>query len=404
MVEHAPGTVCPKCFGDPALSRFVAGHAEYGKCGFCGRRRKSAFAARLDLVVEHINECIGRHYDDPVNGLAYESAEGGYQGDTFTSSELLEDEVGIDLPNDDGRLLEAIADGLENEVWCGGYFYGASPEDLLRFGWEGFSETVKHELRYFFRDLDGNLGHDDDVPSPGDILDKLFEYAKDAGLFTTLPAGTRLYRVRSTPPGKRFRDAVQLGPPPRHLAVQTNRMSPPGIVMMYAAEDRRTALAEIAAEPGRYAIGTFETRRDAMILDLSVIEAAPSIFSPIPDTLEYDPRPRLLFLRQVAQDICKPIARDDRAHIEYVPTQVVTEYLRTVEKVGGRQVDGVRYRSSRKAGEKSLVLFATQDNMILPKTLRESLYAPDERWIELVSAKVRSVTQDMVEAWKPDVD
>ena len=62
--------------------------------------------------------------------------------------------------------------------------------------------------------------------------------------------------------------------------------------------------------------------------------------------LEYDPSPRLVFLHHVAEDISCPIARDDRVHIEYVPTQVVTEYLLTVTTVDGRREFATRVLAS----------------------------------------------------------
>jgi hypothetical protein len=119
--------------------------------------------------------------------------------------------------------------------------------------------------------------------------------------------------------------AFALGPPPLEAAVQTNRMSPPGIVMTYVADDAETALAETANKPGRFALGEFVTERDALILDLTRLPHAPSIFAELPDSREYDPRVPLNFLHHVSRVISKPIARDDRAHVEYVPTQVVTE-------------------------------------------------------------------------------
>ena len=48
-------------------------------------------------------------------------------------------------------------------------------------------------------------------------------------------------------------------------------------------------------------------------------------------------RPRILFLWKLSREISRPIARDDRVHIEYLPTQVVTEYLRTSVTVDGKE-------------------------------------------------------------------
>ncbi|WP_157221188.1 RES domain-containing protein [Flavisphingomonas formosensis] len=68
------------------------------------------------------------------------------------------------------------------------------------------------------------------------------------------------------------------------------------------------------------------------------------------------------FLWDFARDIAKPIKRNGREHIEYVPTQIVTEYLRRVFRdAGGQPIDGLIYRSSRHDGAKAFVLFCEND-------------------------------------------
>ena len=45
---------------------------------------------------------------------AGESAEGGYLGSHWDSYDLME-QIGLDLPNDDGRLLEILVECLGDE-------------------------------------------------------------------------------------------------------------------------------------------------------------------------------------------------------------------------------------------------------------------------------------------------
>jgi hypothetical protein len=48
---------------------------------------------------------------------------------------------------------------------------------------------------------------------------------------------------------------------------------------------------------------------------------------------------------------------DGREHIEYVPTQVVAEYLRYVFKDGaGEEIQGVAWESSKLSGTRNVVL------------------------------------------------
>lgn len=58
-------------------------------------------------------------------------------------------------------------------------------------------------------------------------------------------------------------------------------------------------------------------------------------------------------------DFTKPIERSDREHIDYVPTQIVTEYFRHIFKLNDKtNIDGVIYPSSKNQGKKAIVIFA----------------------------------------------
>lgn len=390
--------VCDECFNDEGLKEWVIAHAEANECSFCGRESDEPIGASISAVVEHIDVSVSQLYDDPANWLPYESAEGGYQGTTYTSQEIL-DEVGLDFPNDvDCRLRNVVADGLRNELWCDADPYALSPAEQLNFSWDRFCSVIKYKRRYFF--TQEKRGKDNEIYSPSETLRVIFSYAEEAGAIVTLARGSRLFRVRRQEGGQRFTTAGELGPPPVECAFQTNRMSPPGIVMTYVSEDQQTALAETADSSGTYAIGEFVTERDALILDFTNLPSVPSIFTELSDTLEYDPRPRHIFLHHVSREISRPIARDDRAHVEYVLAQVVTEFVRTALTSEKGRVDGIRYRSSREGGSTSLVLFADQNNLLLePEEQPESYSLWKDRWLRLTSAEIRVVSNGDIENW-----
>jgi RES domain len=252
-------------------------------------------------------------------------------------------------------------------------------------------------LRYFFAE---HKCDDDEIYSPGEILEIIFDYAREEGAFVTLPKGSRIFRGRHQPNGKKYASAGTLGPPPVEHAIQTNRMSPPGIVMTYASDDPETTLVETANEPGNFAVGEFVTDRDALILDFTRLPPVPSAFAELSDSMEYDPRPRLGFLHSISWEISRPIARDDRVHIEYVPTQVVTEYVRTAVRIDGRSVDGIRYQSSRRRARTALVLFADTNNVIFEKAEQPEFYhLAEDRWLRLVNASVKSVSASDIDGW-----
>jgi hypothetical protein len=121
-----------------------------------------------------------------------------------------------------------------------------------------------------------------------------------------------------------------------------------------------------------------------------------------PDYLEYDPRPRLNFLHAISREISRPIAGDNHIHVEYVPTQVVTEYVRTVFRIDGRKADGIRYASSRRNVSAAVVLFADQSNLILEGDERPSFYRTDNRWLRLSAVQSVKVTRKDIRKWAPD--
>lgn len=116
----------------------------------------------------------------------------------------------------------------------------------------------------------------------------------------------------------------------------------------------KTALAETADKSGDFAVGTFRILRVVTLLDLREPPKVPSLF----DINHAPDRRWARFMRDFVDDFQRPIARDDRAHIEYVPTQVVTEYFRTVVHVEGKRLDGILYSSTKQSRGVAVVLFA----------------------------------------------
>ena len=69
-------------------------------------------------------------------------------------------------------------------------------------------------------------------------------------------------------------------------------------------------------------------------------------------------RSAFIFLRFFAGAIASPYVRDDHIHIEYVPTQVVTEWLRgRLDTQREATVMGVLYKSARNSGGVNAALF-----------------------------------------------
>jgi len=343
--------VCADCFEERGLKDFITANATATLCDFCGATSIDPIAADLEEVLDHIVGCMRLEWDDPNNCLPYESAEGGWQcGSVYDRADAFEC-AGVLVSDKSGDLWDTMMNALDDREFCEANPFSLSEDKRLLGGWNALAERLKHETRFFFL-----RGEEEEFVSPSELLERLANEIAELGLETTLQAGTKFYRVRFQRAGEHHETASDLGPPPVERATVSNRMSPPGIVMTYLAEDPETALAETQSGPGVYACGEFELLRDVVVIDLSAIPPVPSLF----DADRNYFRSAIRFLRDFAADVSKPIAHDDRVHVEYIPTQVVTEYFREVFAKNHFPVQGLRYTSAPRPSHSSVVLFADQ--------------------------------------------
>ena len=394
-------SVCRRCFGDIDISDFIESRVNSRQCDFCRRKSKTReIAAPLEEVVEFMADAINREYERAVDALGWESAEGGFLGEHFDSEELLADWIGLELPkDDDGRLLAVLVNCFGDEPWCQRDPYSLRPDELLKFSWERFCDFVKHERRYFF------LHKQAEKPSheyltPSQILGVVSKAAREHELVKMLPAGSLIYRARQQKPRRILSSPYDFGPPAVEQAIRSNRMSPAGIVMFYGSDDKKTAVAEIDDDPHLgIVVGTFRTTRPSAILDLTALPRRLRFFEHQPDSSSVD-RYALDFLHSFVKSLAAKVEKSEREHVDYVPTQVVTEYFRTTFRHEGSLIDGVRYFSAQQKGGKSVVLFADQESVVLkPSQIKrlarsganqngELQRRQDGAWLELVRKRV----------------
>jgi hypothetical protein len=155
--------------------------------------------------------------------------------------------------------------------------------------------------------------------------------------------------------------------------------------MFYGAEDWHTAVLETTdrvRDAGKFVTGgQFRSERNLQILDLVDLPDPPSYF----DADYRASRLAIAFLRHFRDEVSKPIDRDDRAHVEYVPTQAFTEYVRfQMTGLENSPIHGIRYLSA-KTGRANVVLFCGQDECV------DEPFTPEvERWLVLEPKSRRS--------------
>ena len=349
--------VCTNCFEEYGLKQFIEEHYTHSNCSYCDE--DDVIACELDSLIEHIITSIRYEWGHPADeGLPYETREGGWQVSTVYDTWELIDEIGIE------NLHDEICNSIHNQEWCERDPYSLSADRTLFFGWQKFSNFVKNKARYvFFKAKNPEFDEDQhDEMDPIKILDALEAIINKLGLVKEIGVSTQIRRVRIVDPEEVLETAKELGSPPTEFAMMANRMSPAGISMFYGAFDIETAIKETyeQCETDKKAIvGVFEPIRSMSVIDLSERLYIPSLF----DEHKRENRDYMRFLFDFIDDFTKPIERNDRVHVNYVPTQVVTEYLRYIFKAESR-IDGVIYPSSKNNGEKAIVIFANPDQCV----------------------------------------
>ena len=343
--------VCSDCFDDDYLKAFIEDSVESLRCSYCGKQSLSKnIAAPIDGVIERMFEAISSRYGEAwASGCSWDNEDDRYINETQDTDDLLQKYV--ELPNDDsGELYQDILNAFPFWDWSSTEPWSATDAEVLQWGWNRFVNVAKYQRRFFFTRQEKSERDREDL-DPGSMLEEFAQRCANNRLIVEIPTGTDILRCRPRAgKAERFTKARELGPPPNRCAKQ-NRMSPAGIPMFYGSDDKQTTLAEMPDLPQFYAIGSFTTLRPLNVLDLTNVRA-PSIFD-MTDGSDYD---WALFMSQFLRDFSSPIERDDRIHIDYIPTQVITEYLRDATLDGGR-VDGIKYRSTRNEGGICYVLF-----------------------------------------------
>jgi hypothetical protein len=377
--------ICQRCISDLYLKQSVKGTAtNENPCSFCGRRP----SAELDEVIEIIGDTVGEYYNRAVNEAPYDSAEGGYQGITYRTHEVLDD-IAANISNRDD-VMDVIREAFDDDIWVERNMFSLNGAHKFVASWSRFCHAVKHRSRYFFdrttddsRNDDWDDGSDDTIPVPN-MLDALREILETKGLIVEVSVDRVIYRVRSHKKTDKCTTWEALGPPPEDKA-PTNRMSPAGISVFYGAFEMATAQAEAGynmPDVGWKLTGAaWRCSRPLRVLDLSNLPPVPSVFA-----VSREERGALEFLWQFVESITAPVEHDGREHIEYVPTQILTEYFRErVKTAHGAAIDGIVYPSARRLSGRSIVVFASQQELDPARTwVKEKLLKLDESSIQLL--------------------
>lgn len=334
--------VCDQCVNDPVLAEFVREKAESLRCSYCHRRnRKRPLAADLEEVCAFIHSAVYKEFTDDFDGhIPYDSEDGCYLEDGTDVGEILSEHFEFRPHND--TLFEDVVDSFaEPELAKIDQFCG-TPSERATETWEHFCKVVKHHRRFTFWDLEAG-GYD---CSPTEMIDNITKDLKRQNLIREMPVGSVFWRVRCHSETATLTSADDFTSTP-DLKAAANRMSPAGIPMFYGANSFETSCLEVVGwhhkgPESEIVTGMcFESVCVLNVLDLTSLPNPRSGFEPWPVRTWHD----YLFLRHFVSDVSKPIDKNGSEHIQYVPTQVFTEYVRFRLRHDDQPMHGMMYPS-----------------------------------------------------------
>lgn len=345
--------ICRDCVGNVHLKEYIKKYGVMSKCSYCGNKRKSV--TLKDLLENKIMNGIYFAYDEADNCLGW--CDGEYASQTYDTYDLIHDELAGELNFRNDNIADDICDLMDDRTWCHADPYGETQDERDFYTWQSFCDLVMHRIRYLFT-KGKNIYPNYDMSNPENILETIAGYAEMMHLIKTYKSTSKtygkVYRGRMHDADQLLDEASDFGPPPYKIAA-ANRMSAEGIPIFYAAYDEQTVLNEIYDSQKECAtIAAFNLNRTLTLLNLDRLKSIkiPSIF----DEENRKKRSAIKFLKKFALYISRSIK--EAPAIEYVPTQIVTEYFRYVFETSDKQkVDGIIYSSAQNDGSRCVALF-----------------------------------------------
>jgi RES domain-containing protein len=359
--------VCADHFNEEPFKNVINEKGKIKRCSYCSKKRK---VLSLEELMFRIMKTVRFFYTDPANFMPYDSSEGGYhdQSNIYDATEVIFEHLELDVSSND--LQADIEDSVDiSAAWSDENKYGDDPADYLLFEWEEFKEIIKHKARYLFFDAvqQSSYSKGNARKNAYGILNALGEKVLKYNFLQTLSTNTPLFRCRQHKPTEPISQKEELCAPEIKHVIYPNRMSPSGISMFYAASELKTAELETidlhSKEKSCCTSGIFMTKSDLNVIDFSILPDLVDKWDA--DRLEdYYP---IRFMHSFVKDITKPVKKDGYEHIEYVPTQVITEYFRysfvAIHKLK-KNIDGIIFPSSKNRNKRSIVLFMDHEQSL----------------------------------------
>jgi len=399
---NADSRLCHRCVGEKTLKSTIKKIGTMADCSFCRKRVKTI---SLDQAAEIFDKVFEHNFvrtEDEPTGMEYTmSKESDYQWERSGEdiAELLQ-EVGHIEPEVAESIRQLLEDkhfdfdeaamGEEGDFAPDSRYTDRKVEsDEFHSEWRSFEESLKTKSRYFSKRATLTLLT---------LFNGIHRSTTAGNRPVILTAGpetsiTSLFRARVFQDEGKLVRALErpdqeIGPPPAAAAV-AGRMNARGISTFYGATDREVALSEVRPFVGsRVVTAKFDLLRPISLLDLEALSEVSASGSLFDDNHRYQ-MAKANFLQSLSQKMTAPVLPDAEI-FEYLPTQVIAEYLASQVKP---ELDGILYPSAQtKNGKNNVVLFhesslveqltTSDDNATFVETEIQTADGPEpEYWV-----------------------
>jgi len=385
---------CINCFSDSEIKKFIESDEKNGNCDYC--QSSNVYIGNVDDVGHFIMEGFERYYEDAANHVGYCSSDGGYQLPTSDTEEILlyEEEIfGEALSDPDSLLKDLVKNDGTPYVRKDPYGPPSGDPDEIRY-WKSFCKTVKTKQRF----TNFLSSEDEDQDDPSQPKNFLFHLAHNfmPDLIKVIQPGTIIYRARINNEDRELLHEKLTSP--HQQRARNSRMSPAGISFFYGGLTPEVCIHEVRPNVAEHVVvAEFEVIQKLFVLNLAIeFEARRSIFDPY-YSFSYEEcfKP---FLEHFVDDISKPIRKTDN-EIEYVPTQVFTEFIKAINfknyfycsddnaNESDIFLNGVQFKSSIMKDGMNLVLFRG------PEISTTDITSSNDAWLLYKGKTTHQVTE-----------
>lgn len=315
---------CAECFHDIQIKTMIKANGEVGDCDFCGCKNVPIYSVDKQSDLSDL-------LSDVIN--VYEAAD---DGEPLLS--WIINDWGIfrkELPSTPD-LVTAFCSALYESTGFSSNTNVCIPQDYIeKYGilsghsWGEFSDVIKAKNRFF----NGYFRADQFVSF---LSYSIIKYKK----------GTEFYRARICENTCGY-EKNEMGAPPAGKR-KPGRVNPEGVGVLYLTSDERTALCEIRASAfDIITVGTFRLTKDIKVVNISALnDISPTLYSSGLESLAANAK----IFSDIAREIAKPMRRND-SPLEYLPTQYITEFIKS------KGYSGVAYMSTMGTGGSDVAVF-----------------------------------------------